>query len=83
MALTRFKWLLFPVTVLAVEIVFFVLYGTLVEYDVGGAPGHEYQIALQLANQSGEVNFDLAQDYLQQLQSTRGTTKVYPCKFVH
>ena len=82
MALTRFERLLFPITVIAVEILIFVLYAVLVVYDEGGAAGHEYDTAIKLANQTGTVDVSLARDYLQTLQSTRGTTKVYPCKLV-
>ena len=34
---------LFPSFLLFVEIIFFIIYGLLVEYDEGGLPGHEYE----------------------------------------
>ena len=80
MALTRLEKLLFPGFLLLVEIIFFIIYGLLVEYDEGGSPGHEYEVALSLANTSDGINIQRAQDYLLQLQSTRSTTKLYPCE---
>ena len=65
---------------LIVEIIFFVIYGLLVEYDEGGLPGQEYEEALSLANTSDGINVQRAQDYLLRLQSTRSTTKLYPCE---
>ena len=65
---------------LIVEIIFFVIYGMLVEYDEGGLPGQEYEEALSLANTSDGINVQRAQDYLLRLQSTRSTTKLYPCE---
>jgi len=59
---TKTEKLLFPLFVLLFEVVFLVLFGTLVEYDEGGAP----HTAL---NSSARV-----------LQSSRITTKLYPCK---
>ena len=77
MALTRLQLqkLLFPGCLLSFEIVCIVLFGLLVEYDVGGQPGHELDVA-ELANETG-----IPEDYLLQLVSTRSTTKVYPCKY--
>ena len=74
------KRLLFPGFLLFVEIIFFVIYGLLVEYDEGGLPGQEYEVAMSLANTSNGINVQRAQDYLLRLQSTRSTTKVYPCE---
>ena len=65
---------------LIVEIIFFVIYAVLVEYDKGGLPGQEYEVALSLANTSDGINVQRAQDYFLRLQSTRSTTKVYPCE---
>ena len=65
---------------LIVEIIFFVIYGLLVKYDEEGLPGHEYEEALSLANTSDGINVQRAQDYLLRLQSTRSTTKLYPCE---
>ena len=79
-AQTWVKTLLFPGFLLFVEIIFFIIYGLLVEYDEGGLPGQEYEVALSLANTSNGINVQSAQDYLLRLQSTRSTTKVYPCK---
>ena len=70
------KYLL-PSFLLFAEIIFFIIYAVLVEYDEGGLPGHEYEVALSLANTSDGINFQRAQDYLLHLQSTRSTTKVY------
>ena len=75
------KKLLFPGFVLLVEIIFFIIYGLLVEYDEGGLPGQEYEVAMSLANTSNGINGQRAQDYLLRLQSTRSTTKVYPCEY--
>ena len=77
MALTKLQLqkLLFPGCLLSFEIVCIVLFGLLVEYDVGGQPGHELDVAEELANETG-----IPEDYLLQLDSTRSTTKVYPCK---
>ena len=80
MALTRLEKLIFPAFLLVVEVIFFVIYGLLVEYDDGGSPSHEYEVALSLANTSDGINVQRAQDYLLQLQSTRSTTKLYPCE---
>ena len=73
----RLEKYLLPSFLLFAEIIFFIIYGLLVEYDEGGLPGHEYEVALSLANTSDGINFQRAQDYLLHLQSTRSTTKVY------
>jgi ammonium transporter Rh len=79
MALTKLEKLLFPGTLLLFELIFFVIYGLLVDYSDGGSPDHEYQTALDLANNSnGEIDTARARDYLLHLESTRSTTKVYP-----
>ena len=77
MVLEKTKKLYFPGLLLAFELLIIILFALLVEYDEGGQPGHEETVAAQLAgNQSTGKEAD---DYLLQLQSTRSTTKVYPC----
>ena len=79
-ALTWVKAHPLAVFLLIVEIIFFAIYCLLVKYDEGGLPGQEYEEALSLANTSDGINLQRAQDYLLRLQSTRSTTKVYPCE---
>ena len=73
-ALTWVKTLPLPGFFFFVEIIFFIIYGLLVEYDKGGLPGQEYHLALSLAHTSDGINVQRAQDYLLRLQSTRSTT---------
>ena len=81
MALTKLEKLLLPGVMLLVELILIVIFGLLVEYDDGGSAGHEYEVAVELANRSGHFDPVLAQDYILRLESTRTATKVYPCKF--
>lgn len=76
MVLEKTKKLFFPGLLLTFELLILVLFALLVEYDEGGQPGHEAEVAAQLANGSTGKEAD---DYLLQLQSTISTTKVYPC----
>ena len=77
MVLEKTKKLYFPGLLLAFELLIIIIFALLVEYDEGGQPGHEETVAAQLAgNQSTGKEAD---DYLLELQSTRSTTKVYPC----
>ena len=78
MVLEKTKKLWFPGLLLAIELIIIVLFGLLVEYDDGGRAGHEEEIANEIANRTGLSS--AAEEFLLQLESTRSTTKVYPCK---
>ena len=66
-----------PGVLLVFELVILILFGLLVEYDEGGQAEHEETVARLLANKTNSSNGD---DVILQLDSTRSTTKVYPCK---
>lgn len=82
--LTKLEKLLLPGFLILFELVFIIVYGLVVDYDEGGSPDHNEELTLQLLK-----NNATAEEYLLSLASTRGTTKVYPCKlrtvlhFVH
>ena len=75
--LTKLEKLLLPAFLILFEVVFIIVYGLVVDYDEGGSPDHELEVALQLLQNSSSVS---AEEYVLSLASTRGTTKVYPCK---
>lgn len=81
MALSKIEKLIFPGTMLVVELILIVIFGLLVDYDDGGSPGHEYEVAIGLANRSGRLDTALAEDYILRLESTKKATKVYPCEW--
>ena len=76
--LIRLDKFLCPIFLLSVEIIFFIIYGLLVEYDEEGLPGYEYEVALSLANTSDDINVQRIRDYLLHLQLS---TKLYPCEW--
>lgn len=82
MAYSKMEKRILPIILVAIELVFIVIFGLLVEYDDGGSANHEYGIALSLANTSGQIDYAKAEDFLLQLESTRMTTKVYPCEYL-
>ena len=77
MVLEKTKKLWFPGVLFAFELVILILFALLVEYDEGGQAEHEEAVARLLANKTNSSNGD---DVILQLDSTRSTTKVYPCK---
>ena len=71
------KRLIFPSFLLALQAIFIVIFGLLVRYDDGGRANRELELLREL-NASGRLaNLD---DYVQRLESTRDTTKIYPCE---
>ena len=80
MVLEKTKKLWFPGLLAFVELLFIMLFGLLVEYSDGGQAEHEETVANQIANRSKEEAID---DLILHLESTRSTTKVYPCKQFH
>lgn len=73
--LTNLEKLLLPAFLVLFEVVFIIVYGLVVDYDEGGSPDHEQEVALQLLQ-----NNATAEEYVLKLASTRGTTKFYPCE---
>ena len=73
--LTKLEKLLLPGFLILFELVFLIVYGLIVDYDEGGSPDHEQEVALQLLQNNASSD-----EYLASLASTSGTTKVYPCK---
>lgn len=80
MVVEKTKKLWFPGILLAFEIFVLTLFGLLVEYDDGGQPGHEEEVASEIANRTGSNG---AADLILELDSTKTTTKVYPCKLIY
>ena len=76
MILEKTKKLWFPGLLTFVEVIFLILFGLLVEYDAGGRAGHEETVANEIANKTEEEKIE---DLILELESTRSTTKVYPC----
>ena len=71
------KRLIFPSFLIALQVIFIVIFGLLVRYDDGGRANRELELLREL-NASGRLaNLD---DYVQRLESTRDTTKIYPCE---
>lgn len=64
--------LLFPGFLFLFEVVFLVLFGLLVEYDERGAPHPPLEPA----------EHDDPARLIRELQSSLGTTKVYPCELL-
>ena len=71
------KKLVFPSFLLASQVVFIVVFYLFARYDDGGRANRELELLREL-NASGRLaNLD---DYMQRLESTRDTTKIYPCE---
>lgn len=81
MVVEKTKKLWFPGMLFVFEIFVLTLFGLLVEYDDGGQPGHEEKIASEIANRTDSAND--ARDLILELDSTKTTTKVYPCALVN